>query len=717
MRKKKRFRLKSPVSIFIIWLILSLFMILLHKFSLFSPIENNSLDFRFKHFTIEERADSNIVLVAIDDQSLEFANKNRTFWPWPREFYAFVTDYLTECGVKQVIYDIQFNEPDYNRGDLDSKQSDLSFAQSIKKNGNVILSAQGLDDNKTGKKGNKVFGIHVSNVPTDYSASYLALSIPIEQFRNSASGVGIINIVPDADGVVRRAPLIYQVDGVTYPQISLISWLKQNETDSISYENDHINVANTSIPLVDGYNYLINWYGKGDIDGAFKYLPFSALAQSAAATAYNQEPVIDKSFFEGKTIIIGATAPGLLDLKTSPTTKVLPGMEIWATVLSNLNNSDFITVASDKYVNLIILVIVLLIMLIFSSQKTLYAHLELFLLIILIHFLIYYVWIENRVYLPWFIFMLASITTYVVMLLINYLTEGREKFELKRIFSRYIHPELVDILVNSSNNFEMGGKEVEATVLFSDIYNFTNYSEGMKPKGLVTELNNYFEKFTDIILSNHGMLDKFTGDGLMALFGSPLVRIDHANLACKVALEHKKYSDSLSDDDIDSHFHKKTRIGINTGLVVIGNIGSTQRTDYTAIGDAVNLSARLESVNKLYKTSIIIGEMTWKQVHNNFVCRELDRLKVKGKDKPTRIYELICNQEECNERISYLIEQYEKALSLYQDAKFSQAEVMFRSLHSSDYQDYPSFVMAERCSFLIKNPPKTWDGIFTLTVK
>ena len=134
------------------------------------------------------------------------------------------------------------------------------------------------------------------------------------------------------------------------------------------------------------------------------------------------------------------------------------------------------------------------------------------------------------------------------MLLINYLTEGKEKSHLKRIFSRYVHPELVDLLVNSSNDFEMGGKEVEATVLFSDIYNFTNYSESMEPQDLVKELNNYFEKFTDIILSNHGMLDKFTGDGLMALFGSPLIRIDHANLACKVALAHKKYSDSLSDD-------------------------------------------------------------------------------------------------------------------------------------------------------------------------
>ncbi|MBI9032206.1 adenylate/guanylate cyclase domain-containing protein [bacterium] len=692
-------------------------MILFYKVSIFQQVENTSLDFRFKNFTIEEKADTNIVLVAIDDQSLEFANQNGTFWPWPREFYALITNYLTQCGAKQIIFDIQFNEADYNRGDLDSQQSDLSFAQSIQNNRKVILSAQALGDTREIKKVNHIKEIKVGNLPNDYPTPYKALSLPIELFSKKALGVGLINVIPDTDGVVRKVPLITQINGKYYPQISLIAWLSRQDNRDLIYEQGYLRTIKEQIPLLSDYNYLINWYGKGDVNGVFNYIPFSALAQSAVANKYQTQATIETSFFKDKTIIIGATAPGLLDLKTTPVSKITPGMEIWATILSNLTNSDFVQVVSDFFIILIIMILVLLIILSFNYQRTLYAHLELGIIILIMHLVIYFLWIHKRIYLPWFIFILTILTTYIIMLLINYLSVGREKLELKRIFSRYIHPDLVDILINSSADFELGGKEVEASVLFSDIYDFTNYSENMEPKNLVTELNNYFEKFTEIILSNHGMLDKFTGDGLMALFGSPLVRIDHANLACKVALEHKRFSDSLADDDVNSHFNKKTRIGINTGTIVIGNIGSSQRTDYTAIGDAVNLSARLEGVNKLFKTSIIIGQTTWEQVKENYTCRELDQLKVKGKEEATRIYELICSKEESNERITFLINNYEKALRLYQKGHFPEAEVIFNSLFTCDYQDYPSFLMAERCSFLIKNPPENWDGIFTLTVK
>ena len=560
-------------------------------------------------------------------------------------------------------------------------------------------------------------GLEVTRSPKDYPESYNSFSLPLEKFRRGASAVGLINIRPDDDGVVRRVPLIYKIDSLFYPQISYIAWMRQAGIEKTEIGASQIKAGQTEIPIIDGMNYLINWYGKGDVDGVFKYIPFSALVQSASATVYNQTPVIDASFFKGKTVIIGATAPGLLDLKTSPTNKIVPGMEIWATILSNLKNSDYLTIPPDLYIYLAISLLVFLIIISFCHKRTHYAHFALVVIFILIHLLIYYCWTSHRIYLPWFIFILTILFTYVVMLLINYITEGKEKSRLKRIFSRYVHPELVDLLVSNTNDFEMGGKEVEATVLFSDIYNFTNYSEHMEPKQLVTELNNYFEKFTDIILSNRGMLDKFTGDGLMALFGSPLIWTDHANLACKVALEHKKYSESLPDSDVNSHFHKKTRIGINTGMVVIGNIGSTQRTDYTAIGDAVNLSARLEGVNKLFKTSIIIGEVTWQQVKENYICRELDRLKVKGKDEASRIYELVCSKEESNEGTLFLIEKYEEALKLYQDAKFSEAESSFSELYTGHYHDYPSYVMAERCSFLRKNPPREWDGIFTLTVK
>lgn len=716
MQKTKRLKLKSILSLIVIWLTISAIIMLLHRFSLFEQLENSSLDFKFKHFTIADKADSTIILVAIDNQSLEFANQNETFWPWSRDFYALITEYLTNCGAKQVIFDIQFNEADYNRGNLDSTESDNLFASEITQNGKIILSAQALNISEK-REDLAIPSLQVHNISPNYPVIYQSLSAPLEKFSRGAAGVGLINIVPDKDGVVRRVPLFYKIASEYYPQISYLAWLKQINTPLTEYHSTHLQVEDTRIPLLDGSNYLINWYGKGDVDGVFKYIPFSALMQSAVASKYKQKQVLDDSFFQDKTLIIGATAPGLLDLKTAPVSKILPGMEIWATILSNLKNADFIKIIPNYLIYLLLIILVLAVILIFKYSRMLYAHLGLFLILLLLHLLIYYSWIKYRANLPWFIFVIAIVLTYLIMLLVNYLVEGKEKTELKRIFSRYVHPDLVDILVNSSADFEMGGKEVEATVLFSDIYDFTSYSEKLKPKEIVTELNNYFEKFTAIILSNHGMLDKFTGDGLMALFGSPLIKTDHADLACKVALTHKKYAEALSKDDAASHFSKGTRIGINTGNVVIGNIGSTQRTDYTAIGDAVNLSARLEGVNKIFKTSIIIGENTWQQVKDNYICRELDKLKVKGKSQPTTIYELICTKEEENASLTHLLAQYKKALSLYQEANFEKAIVIFDDLSKSQSKDYPSFVMAERCRFLTLNPPEKWDGIFTLTVK
>ena len=710
----KILKLKSRIFNFALWIALSLLLIVANRLALFEQIETTSLDFRFKNFTIAERADSNIVLISIDGQSLEFANQNSTFWPWPREFYALVTDYLTACQVEQIIFDIQFYEPDYNRGDLDSYASDMKFAEALKSSGLVTLSGQAISDS-THKLNNELQAFQMENLPLSYPSEFTSASIPIKEFRENARSVGLINITPDSDGVIRRVPLFYKIQSQLYTQIAFNAWLQ--EQSQAVYSPRNIKINDSVIPLFDGKNYLINWYGKGGVGGVFKYIPFSALVQSAVASIYQEKPVLSSSLFAGKTVIIGATAPGLLDLKTTPAGKVTPGMEIWATILSNLNKSDFITIPSNYLIEIMLTLIVLLIIVSFSYLKALPAHLVLLSSIILIHLVIFLTWINNRLFLPWFIFIIAILVTYLIMLLLNYLAEGKAKSRLKRIFSRYVHPDLVDILIASSQDFELGGKEVEATVLFSDIYDFTTYCENKRPTQLVAELNAYFEKFTDIILSNHGMLDKFTGDGLMALFGSPLIRADHADLACKVALEHKKYADSLTTDDAVSFFSKKTRIGINTGTVIIGNIGSSQRADYTAIGDAVNLSARLEGVNKLFKTSIIIGETTREIVQHKYLCRELDRLKVKGKNEATTIYELIGEKENADAKIINLNEQYGKALKLYQEASFTEASIIFKDIHNSEYHDYPSLVMLERCDFLLKNPPQAWDGVFTLTVK
>ncbi len=697
------------------WILLSIILIVVNQSSFIKEVENRTLDYRFSNYSLAEQADTNIVLISIDDQSLRYANEKGVFWPWPREFYALATNYLSNCGAEQVIFDIQFNEPDYNRGDIDSEASDNYFANVIKNSGNVILSSQALlgeskIDVETGINTLNIEGI---NIPlTD---NFNQLSLPIKKFRENSLGVGIINISPDDDGVVRRVPLFYKINGQYYPQLAFLSFLKSSQNNTLQYKHQSIATDKIDIPILHEQDYLINWYGNGGVEGVFKYIPYSNLIQSAVATSSDKEAVLNPELFKGKTVIIGATAPGLFDLKTSPVTKVLPGMEIWATIISNLRNGHFIKTVPGHLVNISIILLVALTIISLLHQRAVISHLFLLIEIVVVNMLIIGLWTHYRYLLPWVIYIITIVLTYLTVLLVKYLAEGRDKQKLKKIFTRYIHPDLVNILINNSKDFELGGKEVEATILFTDIYDFTTYSENKTPKELVTELNKYFETITDIILKNQGMLDKFTGDGLMALFGSPLISLDHAYLACKVALEHRSYTESLSPDDDGYYFNKMTRIGINSGLVVVGNIGSSKRTDYTAIGDAVNLSARIEGVNKLFKTSIIIGESTQKLIKDRFICRELDVLKVKGKNEPTKIFELI--DELGKKDKDELIASYEEALMLYKQGHFLQAKNKFEDLYNSKYSDYPSQVMASRCQFLIDNPPKNWEGIFTLKVK
>jgi len=234
-------------------------------------------------------------------------------------------------------------------------------------------------------------------------------------------------------------------------------------------------------------------------------------------------------------------------------------------------------------------------------------------------------------------------------------------------------------------------------------------------------LNEYFDKITGIVLENNGLLDKYTGDGIMAIFGAPIPKKDHAIMAYRAAFEHRIYCRKLQEEKQEfnaaDNFHIHTRIGVNSGPIVAGNIGSKNRMDYTAIGDNVNLAARLEGVNKIYKTQIMLSESTYDLIKKQFLCRELDRLRVKGKTEPTSVYELLDENTEEAVRKNAWIEDYAKGLSYYKKAEWNKAIDIFERLSQNPTNDKASGVMLERCRKFKHETPKDWDGIFTLEVK
>ncbi|MEA1971859.1 MAG: adenylate/guanylate cyclase domain-containing protein, partial [Candidatus Cloacimonadota bacterium] len=326
-----------------------------------------------------------------------------------------------------------------------------------------------------------------------------------------------------------------------------------------------------------------------------------------------------------------------------------------------------------------------------------------------------YLWIKFRTIGELFLSLLIFFVSFLIGILINIFLEEKDKRIIKGMFGKYLSPELIEQLIKDPSKLKLGGEEKNISVLFTDIYNFTDLSENTSPIQIVDNLNGYLKGITGFVIANKGYLDKFTGDGIMALFGAPEPYDNHAFWACKTAIKYKNFYTSFSKNDLSiasNRFHTQTRIAIHSGKTVSGNIGSSAKMNYTAIGDTVNLSARLEAINKIYQTNIIVSQDTYELVKTDFLFRELDTIKVKGRESATTIYELIDFYEEK----PVWIASYEKGLDEYRNKRWEKAANIFQQLIKS-HNDPPSKELLKRCHKLIKNNPQNWNSTFKLYTK
>ena len=679
----------------------------------FKEVELKFTDYRFRLDPVPAKADSNIVIVAIDDGSIDFFAKNGIPWPWPRSYYGYIIDYFTRSNAKAVFFDVIFDSADTEREETSSEQTDGDFANAMKNNRNVFLATKLTEDSTKVSPVLNNFSLNIYGEKYPFENIYLGLREPIDVLLNATKSVGVINVIPDRDGVIRKVPILQKVKNNILPQLAFSVFLNQR-TDSLFIQKKHLVLDTLSIPIDKNGQYLVNWYA----ENAFKYYPFQAVIQSASAVYSGNTPLIPPDVFKDKYIIIGATASGLNDLRATPISSFLPGMEIWTTILSNFIHQDFVKVVPIWFTLMFTLIICFLANFTITHFPMKQSNFLLFLLLAFITLLNYFLWKNNRILLNFIIPIMGFVLSYGFYVTISYLVEGKAKAEIKKIFTRYLSPDVIDELEKHPHNVELGGKEIEATVMFSDIYDFTTYSEGKTPTEVVKNLNEYFDKLTNFVLDNDGLLDKYTGDGIMALFGVPIFRKDNALIACKAAIAHKKYCQEISKKKnltVSEQLHLGTRLGINTGSIIAGNIGSIRRMDYTAIGDAANAASRLEGVNKFYKTDIIISESTYELVKNDVICRDLDIVRVKGKTLPTKIYQLI-DEKNGNSKPEWIV-QYEQALEMYRNAKWKEAIKIFEKLANAPLEDKPSKVMLDRCMKLRKTNPKNWDGVLTLETK
>ena len=706
------------------------FGLLLHSLGVLEPLERVILDYKFRYLQREDPNDK-IVMISIDENSLSYFARQEMYWPWPRDFYQITTDYMNKAGAEQIVFDILFDTPAFDRNGMDGTATDNRFAASLDSAGNGLLAFKSTATDEPIEPMDHIysqfFGFQIDG-KAPYHQPHMYTSLPIPKFAKAAEGLGNTSMIPDDDGVIRNVQLF---DSLAYdgyaPTLALATYLAM-QPDTLTYEwtENGIRIGKHNIPLHKNGEYLINWYKKGGVvDGTFPYYSFHAVVQSAVTKQRNPdaEVSVPPSTFKDKIVFIGASAAGLADIKSTPLSSLeeFPGMEIHANTLNNLIGGDFITqLPYWQMVSFLFLITFGISFLIAYNRPTqgLIYMLGIFTALVLIGISLF---TYERIWLHTGYYFVIGALTYTGAIAFKYFSEEREKKQIKSAFSQYVQPEFVEKITDDPDMLKLGGEKKEMTVMFSDLAGFTTISESMPPEQLVLFLNDYLGSMTDIIFEHNGTVDKFIGDAIMAFWGAPINQDDSAILACRSSLKMIDKLDELTAQwSKEGKPHVFARYGINTGKMVVGNMGSYNRFNYTVMGDAVNLAARLEPANKEFGTTAMISEGTYKQLKDEFVCRQLDLLIVKGKTKPVRVYELIADRASDKDLsdIEKGVHTYRDALGYYYDMEWDKAINKFGKVQKILPDDGPSNTYIKRSKEFKQNPPDPdWDGVYRMLKK
>jgi adenylate cyclase len=638
-----------------------------------------------------DSASTEIVVVAIDEKSLQ-EDQLGPLTQWPRENYARAIKILNDHEAAAIGVDITF--PDASSH---GQEDDTAFARTLSQYDNVVLAARYYFDS-----GKKRF---------EWPNSTILEADPL---------MGWINIQLDEDGFVRSLPVFSESERGVLDAFSLALariYLGQEPADYRVTSGTFPFSDQTDIPVMSktdkdsgetAHLMYVNYFAEPN---KFTHISFSDLLKEDLTD--KQGNPID---FRDKIVIIGPTAIDLQDDYLSPVSSGIrmPGVEIHANNVQTVITGQFLKDQSPLSLWLTLLAVLVINILAFSLLRVRYslvlAALEL--AGILVSGIVIY---EYRILVNVVYPILMVLMTFVGTYLLRFIMEQKQRKFIEGAFGHYVNKTVVKQIQKDPNMLKLGGAKRNITVFFSDIAGFTSISEKMTPEQLVTFLNQYLGEMTEIIIRHQGTLDKYEGDAIMAFWNAPVPQHDHELNACLAALENQKRLAELRNKWAKMDLPElNVRIGLNSGDAVVGNMGSENRFDYTAMGDNVNLASRLEGINKQYGTYLMISESTYEKVKEHLVCRELDQIRVKGKHEPVRVYELLGKKTEVGAETENRIKAFGEALQLYREQKFTEALARFTAIKG----DAPSEIFMKRCSAFIKNPPASdWDSVWNFEVK
>lgn len=735
----KRYWVRLLVSL----LLLSIFLVHVLKWQeweLIDRFENIAYDFRLL-LTMPETPDDRIVIVEIDEKSLAAEGR----WPWPRDKVAKLVDQLVDhYGVALVAFDVAFAEPEEASALtlLDELSKSAGSNAELQKSYEQLRPRYDHDGilARSFRGRNIILGVFFSNegdsvpgqsagaapAPMFPRGSFTGRNIPfvkatgyasnLAQLQAEAFATGHLMALPDSDGLVRRVPMIYEYDGNYYEPLSMAvarnvlgvkraipGYPGESRAGRSHSVLEWLDLGNHRIPVDARASALIPYRGA---KGSFPYVSATdVLSGSAPAPG-----------LKDKIVLVGATASGLLDLRATPVQADYPGVEVHANMIVGIldgsikENPAYLLGAEF----LLVLALGLLMALLLPVLNPIWAALTTLFLLGAIVVANLIVWHYGNFVFP----LAASVLTILALFLFNmwyaYFFEARGKRQLAGLFGEYVPPELVEEMSQNPESFTLESQNRELTVLFSDVRDFTTISEGLGAGELSQLMNEYLSAMTRVIYDHRGTVDKYIGDAIMAFWGAPIGDANHARHAVYSALGMISQVRVLSQDFRGRGWPElHVGIGINTGDMNVGNMGSRYRRAYTVLGDGVNLGSRLEGLTKSYGVSIIVSRATRDAVPE-LAYRELDRVRVKGRDKPVGIYEPLGPREAVGDKLRDELEFYREALKLYRAQQWELAELQFVNLSKRSPKRALYRLYIERINQFRQFPPPTdWDGVYT----
>ncbi|MCT7613903.1 CHASE2 domain-containing protein [Aliarcobacter butzleri] len=720
--------LNKKIKKFSIYFVLSLSLsIFLSAIYIFFPSLPDSLDNRLRDYLFTIRGElphnQNVVIVDIDETSIKSLGQ----WPWSRDKLAKMLENLTLANVGIVGLDIVFAEEDRTSPhkilqDLkiykkDVPNYDLEFSNVVE-NSPVILGYQFdlVKKDNTNAKVPQIPAIFIEkDKPQDKSylieAYNTILNIP--QIQDKAYSSGFFNNIPDDTGIIRSVPLVISYDDTIYPSLALEVIRVINGTQKVVVQYDENGISNIvlddiSIPTDRYGRMLINFRGP---ERSFKYI--------SAIDIYNNN--FDKSEIDGKIVLIGTSAAGLFDLRATPFDSIFPGVEVHANIIDNILMQDFIYKASWlDGANILIIFVLSIIVVMLTTYTTFWANPIIFIsfsisYLFLVYNLLFDYGIVLNILFPIATVLIASIMT----TLFDYFYNIKKEEAIKAKFASKVSKNVMDDILKNIDKNEFSAKSKEVTIFFSDIRGFTNISEKLDAKDLISFLNRYMQPMSEIIIKYQGTIDKFIGDAIMAYWNAPIDIKNHCDLALKASLEQLEVLEKLNVELQKENLPKiDIGIGLNTGTVIVGEMGSSLRSDYTVIGDTINLGSRVESLCKYYDSKLNISNFTKDKLQEKYIFRFLDLVKVKGKNEPVEIWQVL-GSGESKKSLKEELDLYHKAIEFYKNSDFINALEIFESLENNENKTNKNIykIYITRCKEFIKTPPKNFDGVYEHTTK